>query len=92
MQTAYNLLQHEVYSVVFPAILKSATGSSVVLHLWHVNPSIPLRGFIDALNMDPDNMNRVLDLCHELKVNLVLNHVSVNLFLSKEQSLRLSVI
>lgn len=67
-QTAYNLLQYEVYSSVFPELLNSSTGASVILHLWHVNPSLLLRGFIDAFSMDSSNMIKVLELCHELKV------------------------
>lgn len=38
------------------------------LHLWHVNNSLLLRGFLDAFSIDPDNIIKVLDLCHELKV------------------------
>lgn len=40
----------------------------LAFHLWCVNPNFLLRGFLDAENMNPDNMNRVLDLCQELKV------------------------
>ncbi|KAK1364557.1 CCR4-NOT transcription complex subunit 1 [Heracleum sosnowskyi] len=66
--TTYNLLQYEVYSAVFPELLKNSTGASLFLHLWHVNNSLLLRGFIDAFSIDPDNMIKVLDLCHELKI------------------------
>ncbi|KAL8091899.1 uncharacterized protein LOC141692281 isoform X1 [Apium graveolens] len=76
INTIYNLLQYEVYSIVFPELLKSSTGASVILHLWHVNPSLLLRGFIDAFNMDTSNMIKVLELCHELKIlSLVLEMV-----------------
>lgn len=68
MQTTYNLLQHEVSSVVLPVILKDASASGILLSLWHVNPPFLLRALNDALNIDADNMNRVLDLCQELKV------------------------
>lgn len=70
MQTAYNLLQHEISSIVFPTILKNTVGMRMILYLWNVNPSILLRGFMDAMEDDPDNINKVLDSCQELKVGL----------------------
>ncbi|KAL1818639.1 hypothetical protein ACET3Z_013508 [Daucus carota] len=76
INTVYNLLQYEVYSSVFPELLISSTGATVILHLWHVNPSLLLRGFMDAFSMDSSNMIRVLELCHELKIlSLVLEMV-----------------
>lgn len=69
MQTAYNLLQYEVSFTVFPVIVKNAMNSGMILHLWHVNPNLVLRGFIDSLNFDPDCMTRILEICQELKVN-----------------------
>ncbi|KAL7203784.1 hypothetical protein ACSBR2_016943 [Camellia fascicularis] len=68
INTAYNLLQYEVSSTVFPMILKDSTRSGIILHLWHVNPNLLLRGFLDAHNIDPENMSRVLDICQELKI------------------------
>ncbi|KAL2514000.1 transcription regulator [Forsythia ovata] len=68
VNTAYNLLQHEVSSAVFPMVLRHVLGNSVILHLWHVNPYMLLRGFIDAVSSDPDNLTRVLDACQELKM------------------------
>lgn len=41
----------------------------MILHLWHVNPNLVLRGFVDSLNCDPDSMTRILDICQEQKVN-----------------------
>lgn len=55
INTLYNLLQYEVLYVVLPVVLKDVSAHGIVLHLWHVNPSILLRGFVDALNMDPDS-------------------------------------
>ncbi|XP_074382310.1 uncharacterized protein LOC141724188 isoform X2 [Apium graveolens] len=66
--TTYNLLQYEVYSAVFPELLKNSTGASVFLQLWHVNNSLLLRGFLDAFSIDQDNIIKILDLCHELKI------------------------
>lgn len=71
MQTAYNLLQYEVSLTIFPIIVKHTMGSGMILHLWHINPNLVLRGFVDSLNYDPDSMTRILDVCQELKVNVV---------------------
>ena len=68
LQTAYNLLQQEVSLIVFPMILKSAVGSGMILHLWHVNPNLVLRGFIDSQNNDADSIVRIVEICQELKV------------------------
>lgn len=68
MQTAYNLIQNEVASAVLPMALKNASGNSLIFTLWHVNPNMLLRGLIDAVNLDPDNVSRILDACQELKV------------------------
>ena len=67
MQTAYNLLQFEVLSCAFPAILKDTTKRNVVNYLWHINPCLTLRGFVDA-HSDPSCLLRIVDVCHDLKV------------------------
>ncbi|KAJ9558076.1 hypothetical protein OSB04_012690 [Centaurea solstitialis] len=80
VNTPYNLIQHEVSSVVLPVILKDASMGGILLHLWHVNPPFLLRALNDALNMDADNTNRVLDLCQELKIiSPVLDMVPMSL-------------
>ncbi|GMP61971.1 hypothetical protein CsSME_00024246 [Camellia sinensis var. sinensis] len=66
INTAYNFLQYEVSSIVFAKILKNSTGSGMVLHLWHVNPNLLVQSFLDARNIDPDDISRVLDICQEL--------------------------
>ncbi|XP_059651610.1 uncharacterized protein LOC132299153 [Cornus florida] len=68
INTAYNLLQYEVSSTVFPMIVKNTMRNGMILHLWHVNPNLLLRGFVDAHNIDPDNMSRVLNICQEQKI------------------------
>ncbi|XP_022867508.1 CCR4-NOT transcription complex subunit 1-like isoform X1 [Olea europaea var. sylvestris] len=68
VNTAYNLLQYEVSSTVFPMVLRHALGDSVILHLWRVNPYMALQGFIDSMNSDLDNLTRVLDACQESKM------------------------
>lgn len=70
-QTPYNLLQYEVSFIVFPMIVKNVMGNGMIIHLWHTNTSLVLRGFVDAHNSDPDSMTRILDICQELKVSLV---------------------
>ncbi|CAA2972771.1 Hypothetical predicted protein [Olea europaea subsp. europaea] len=83
VNTAYNLLQYEVSFAIFPMVFKNASSNKVIHQLWQVNPNM-LRGFIDAVNFDPDNMNRVLDACKELKIlstvlDMVPSHFGVRL-------------
>ncbi|XP_048431931.1 CCR4-NOT transcription complex subunit 1 isoform X3 [Pyrus x bretschneideri] len=66
--TVYNLLQYEVSYTVFPMMVKNATSSGIINHLWHINTSLVLRGLVDAHNCDPDNIARILDICQELKI------------------------
>ncbi|KAJ1439436.1 CCR4-NOT transcription complex subunit 1, TTP binding domain, partial [Sesbania bispinosa] len=68
INTTYNLLQREVSLIVFPMIVKSSVGSGMILHLWHVNPNLVLRGFMDSLNSDVDSITRIVDICQELKI------------------------
>ncbi|XP_071726639.1 uncharacterized protein [Rutidosis leptorrhynchoides] len=80
VNTSYNLIQHEVSLAVLPVILKDASLGGILLHLWHVNPSLFLRIINDALNMDAENINSVLDICQELKiVTPVLDMVPMSL-------------
>jgi hypothetical protein len=67
LQTAYNLLQFEVLSCAFPAILKDVAKSNVVNHLWHINPCLTLRGFVGA-HSDPSCLLRIVDVCQDMKV------------------------
>ncbi|XP_066384368.1 LOW QUALITY PROTEIN: uncharacterized protein [Miscanthus floridulus] len=67
ISTVYNLLQYEVLSCVFPAVLKDPTKRNVVNYLWHTNPYFTLRGFVDA-HSDPDCLLRIVDVCHDLKI------------------------
>ncbi|KAF5732911.1 Ccr4-not transcription complex putative isoform 1 [Tripterygium wilfordii] len=66
--TAYNLLQNEVFFTLFPMMVKSTVANGLVLHLWHINPDIVLRGFVDAYSIEPDTLTRILDICQELKI------------------------
>ncbi|KAM0835821.1 hypothetical protein ACQ4PT_062703 [Festuca glaucescens] len=67
VNTAYNLLQFEVLSCAFPAILKDAAKSNVVNHLWHINPCLTLRGFVGA-HSDPSCLLRIVDVCQDMKI------------------------
>ncbi|XP_004306964.1 PREDICTED: CCR4-NOT transcription complex subunit 1-like [Fragaria vesca subsp. vesca] len=68
INTPYNLLQYEVSFIVFPMIVKNVMGNGMIVHLWHTNPSLVLRGFMDTYNSDPESMTRILDICQELKI------------------------
>lgn len=50
-------------------MLRNPLGSDLIFQLWHLNPNMVLRGFVDAQNSDPDSMIRIVDICQELKVN-----------------------
>ncbi|ONK63797.1 uncharacterized protein A4U43_C07F19040 [Asparagus officinalis] len=83
INSAYNLLQYEVSSAVFPIFLNDPMKNSILHHLWKVNPSLLLRGFSDA-RTDPNSIFRILDICQELKIlSRVLDsapfHVSLRL-------------
>ncbi|CAI9101327.1 OLC1v1038621C1 [Oldenlandia corymbosa var. corymbosa] len=68
VNTAYNLIQKEVASVLFPIVIKNPSGNSILHNLWHVNPGLLLWGFADAINTDQENVTRVLESCLELKI------------------------
>ncbi|EEF50313.1 ccr4-not transcription complex, putative [Ricinus communis] len=68
INTAYKLLQYEVSFTVFPMIIKSTTSSGMILYLWHINPNVVVRGFVDAYNIEPDCTIKILDICQELKI------------------------
>ncbi|GMH00621.1 hypothetical protein Nepgr_002460 [Nepenthes gracilis] len=68
IHTAYNLLQYEVSSSVFPTVVVDATRTKVILNLWHINPSLVLRGLVDVLTTDPESIPRILDICQEMKI------------------------
>ncbi|KAE9600761.1 putative CCR4-Not complex component, Not1, CCR4-NOT transcription complex subunit 1, HEAT [Lupinus albus] len=68
INTAYNFFQHEICQIVFPMIVKRAGGSEMILHLWHVNPNLVLRGVVDSQKNDIDIVTRIVDICQELKI------------------------
>ncbi|KAK9292656.1 hypothetical protein L1049_020633 [Liquidambar formosana] len=68
INTAYNLLQCEVSSTVFPMIVGNTMGIDMILHLWRSNPKLVLRGLVDLIKTDQGNIVRILDICQELKI------------------------
>ncbi|KAI3874808.1 hypothetical protein MKW98_019381 [Papaver atlanticum] len=66
--TAYNLLQYEVLSSVFPMVLGNFSRAGVVLHLWNDNPNVVLRGLLDVQNFDSESMMKFFGICQELKI------------------------
>ncbi|KAK6936303.1 CCR4-NOT transcription complex subunit 1, HEAT repeat [Dillenia turbinata] len=68
INTAYNLLQCEVSSTVFPMIVGNATGGGMLLNLWDINPKLVLHGFVDMIKIDQNNMVRIMDICEEIKI------------------------
>ncbi|KAL6906403.1 hypothetical protein ACP4OV_004004 [Aristida adscensionis] len=75
INTTYNLLQHEVLSCVFPAMLKETKQSSLVNYLWHVNPYLTLQGFVDA-HSDITCLLRTVEICEDLKLETkMLGHI-----------------
>ncbi|CAN4111809.1 unnamed protein product [Withania somnifera] len=68
INTAYNLLQHEVAAAAFPVMLKNPAASGMVLHLWRVNTSILCWGLVEALGVDLGNMHKVVDAFQGLKI------------------------
>ncbi|PIA50222.1 hypothetical protein AQUCO_01300751v1 [Aquilegia coerulea] len=68
INTAFNLLQYEVMSTVLPVIVGNGSRSGLILHLWHANYSLVLRGFLDLHSNNPENLNKILSICLELKI------------------------
>eukprot|EP01018_Ginkgo_biloba_P022479 Gb_12251 [translate_table: standard] len=68
VKTAFNLIQYEVFSTLFPSYLSGNPNCSIVLHqLWHVNPDLVLWGMMDAHAKDPNNISKILDACQDIK-------------------------
>lgn len=68
MQTPYNLLQSEVSKSVLPMLLEDSSKRGIILSLWRVNRFLLSRTLNDCLNLDPENLSRVVDLFQELEV------------------------
>ncbi|KAK3001360.1 hypothetical protein RJ639_021139, partial [Escallonia herrerae] len=72
INTAYNLLQYEVSSIVLPMIVGNGRKNGVILQLWNFNPNLVLRGLLDMIEADLGCVEMVLNLCQELKILLSL--------------------
>ncbi|XP_020519676.1 CCR4-NOT transcription complex subunit 1 isoform X1 [Amborella trichopoda] len=68
INTTYNLLQYELFSCVFPTMIGSDQNSVSIHYLWHLNPSLTLRGFMDVHRRDPNMIPRILGICQEMKI------------------------
>ncbi|KAF3780626.1 CCR4-NOT transcription complex subunit 1 [Nymphaea thermarum] len=68
IKTAFNLIQFELSSTIFPMLLANDPKSSGIHQLWLVNRDLVLRGFIDIHDADPDSALRILEICHDLKI------------------------
>ncbi|CAA0820384.1 transcription regulators [Striga hermonthica] len=68
VNTAYNLIQNEVACSVLPMVLKNASGRGLIFNLWHVKPDLLLRGLIDMMSLESENVYGILDACQELKI------------------------
>ncbi|XWS47676.1 hypothetical protein CRYUN_Cryun13aG0004400 [Craigia yunnanensis] len=67
INTAYNLLQHDVSSTIFPMVVENSMGS-LILHLWHSNSKFVVRGFMDMIKADQSSTIRMLAICYEQKI------------------------
>jgi len=67
INTVYNLIQQEVLSCVFPSVVKNTMHSSLMNYLWHINPYLTLRGFVDA-HSDISCLLRTVEICEDLKI------------------------
>lgn len=65
----WSLLQREVYGALLPMYLANHPNSQVVLHrLWGMNQNLVLEAFVEYYSQDQTQINRILDICQELKV------------------------
>ncbi|XP_034575639.1 uncharacterized protein [Setaria viridis] len=67
INTTYNLIQHEVLSHVFPSMLKNTMHSRLMNYMWHINPYLTLRGFVDA-HSDINCLLRTVEICEDIKI------------------------
>ncbi|EPS67619.1 hypothetical protein M569_07155, partial [Genlisea aurea] len=76
VNTSYNLIRNEVAAAVLPQALKNTTGNRLIFNLWHANSEMLLRGVIEAMNLNPEIIYKILDACQELKIlSAVMNAI-----------------
>ncbi|XP_020592534.1 CCR4-NOT transcription complex subunit 1 isoform X2 [Phalaenopsis equestris] len=79
ISTTYNFLQSEVFSILFPAILKDPMKTSLIHYVWRAHPNLVLRRFLDVYT-DPIFLLRILDICQELKILATVLEVAPSSF------------
>ncbi|KAH7284495.1 hypothetical protein KP509_34G056500 [Ceratopteris richardii] len=71
VKTIWNLIQNEILASLFPMYLGSNLNNSPVFrHLWRLNSSMVIRGFLEVHSKDPMCIPRILDVCQELQLLL----------------------
>ncbi|XP_022731110.1 CCR4-NOT transcription complex subunit 1-like isoform X16 [Durio zibethinus] len=65
--TAYNLLQHDVSSAIFPMVVENSVGS-LILYLWHSNSKFVAHGLVHMIKADQSSIIRMLGICYEQKI------------------------
>ncbi|VVB06762.1 unnamed protein product [Arabis nemorensis] len=68
IKTAYNVIQREVVSAILPGMIKNTLDSGFFLNLWQLNRELVIWGLLDAQNLGPDSMFRIIKICHELEI------------------------
>ncbi|CAF1714938.1 unnamed protein product [Brassica napus] len=80
IETACNIIQREVVSDLLPLMIKNTQDIGFVLNLWQLNREFVIWGLLDAQNLGPDSMLRIIDIFHELKIlSSVINSVPLSL-------------
>ncbi|KAF8048219.1 hypothetical protein N665_2608s0005 [Sinapis alba] len=80
IKTACNIIQREVVSDLLPLMKKNTQDIGFVLNLWQLNRELVIWGLLDAQNLGPDSMLRIIDIFHELKIlTSVINSVPLSL-------------
>jgi hypothetical protein len=73
VQTQWNAIQAEILPLLLPSYLASNATSSVVHELWLLNADLVMRTMVEMHSADPSTISRILDVCHELKVIIIVN-------------------
>ncbi|XVE56396.1 hypothetical protein DITRI_Ditri04bG0005500 [Diplodiscus trichospermus] len=67
VNTAFNLLQRDVFSTILPVVVENSMGS-LILHLWHSNCKLVARGLMGTIEADQNSIMRLLAICYEQKI------------------------
>ncbi|XP_078446307.1 transcription regulator isoform X2 [Wolffia australiana] len=91
INSAYNLLQYEISSLVFPLVVKNSSTGNIVDLLWRINPKLVLRGFMELHNSDSESDTRIVDICQELKYISLEKWLTENLCMYKDSFFQASI-